>query len=116
VQLKRCGMAVRLIVRAPGAQNRSPDQKLVAVLAKAHDWLARLTSGRAESILAIAKQEKVGSSYVTRLVYLGCLAPDIVERILCGQHPPDLNADRLIRMVPLPLDWEEQRRLLGMSS
>jgi site-specific DNA recombinase len=89
---------------------------LITILAKAHDWLTRLTSGCAASVLAIAKQEKVGSSYVTRLLYLGCLAPDIVERVLRGQHPPELNADRLIRVVPLPLDWKEQRQLLGMTS
>ncbi|HET7237989.1 MAG TPA: hypothetical protein VFI76_03110, partial [Terrimicrobiaceae bacterium] len=76
----------------------------------------RLTSGRAESVLAIAKQEKVTTPYVTRLVYLGCLAPDIVDRVLRGQHPPGLNATRLLRMVPFPLDWHEQRRLLGINT
>lgn len=46
-ELKRCGMAVRLVVRAPGeAVTRGPDPKLVALVAKAHDWFARLSSGR----------------------------------------------------------------------
>ena len=85
-------------------------------MAKAHDWLIRLTSGHCDSVQAIAQQEKVTSSYVTRVAYLGCLAPDIVERITAGRHPEDLTADRLIRMVPLPLDWQEQRGLLGMAS
>ena len=115
VQLKRCGMAVRLIVQSPVKPNRAPDAKLVALVAKAHDWLSRLTSGRCDSVQVIAQEEKVTSSYVTRVVYLGCLAPDIVEQITTGQHPVDLTAKRLIRMVPLPLDWEEQRRLLGIA-
>ena len=66
--------------------------------------------------LAIAKEENIGSSYVTRLVYLGCLSPDIVETILSGRQPPELSAERLVRMVPLPLDWREQRKLLGMAA
>ena len=45
IQLKRCGQAVRLIVRAPTApSSRSPDAKLIALLARANDWFARLSS------------------------------------------------------------------------
>ena len=50
------------------------------------------------------------------MIYLAFLAPDIVERIIRGQHPIELNARRLIRKVPLPMDWEEQRKLLGMAA
>jgi hypothetical protein len=35
----------------------------------------------------IAKEERVTSSYVTRVMYLAFLAPDIVERILRGDYP-----------------------------
>lgn len=116
VELKRCGMAVRLVVRAPEATvARGPDPKLLGLLTKAHDWFGRLTSGRCNGVLAIAQEAQVTSSYVTRVIYLAFLAPDIVERIARGHHPPDLNADRLIRMGPLPLGWDEQRTLLGMS-
>lgn len=115
IQLRRCGMAVRLIVAAQGPTESEPDPKLIALLVKAQDWLGRLTSGRAEGIRAIAQQEKVTSSYVTRVVYLGCLAPDIVEQIAQGRQPPELNAERLIRMAPLPLAWQEQQSLLGLS-
>jgi len=117
VELKRCGMAVRLIVRAPGElTRRQPDPKLVARIAKAHTWFTQLRSGRSDSIQAIARQEKVTSSYVTRVVHLAFLAPDIVQRIMKGEHPVELNIDRLIRMVPLPTDWDAQRKLLGMNS
>ena len=49
------------------------------------------------------------------MVYLAFLAPDIVQRIVRGDHPMELTADRLIRMVPLPHGWEEQRVLLGLT-
>ncbi len=117
VQLKRCGMAVRMVVPASGqALNRKPDATLVALIAKAHKWFAKLTSGQFSGIKAIAREENVGSSYVTRIVNLAFLDPGIIRKILQGAHPPELNADRLIRMVPLPESWEEQRKLLGMNS
>jgi site-specific DNA recombinase len=117
VQLKRCGMAVRMIVRTPGkAANRRPDPKLIALISKAHTWFEKLTSGRYDSIKAIAQDEKVTPSYVTHVIYLAFLDPGIVQRILSGDHPLELSADRLIRMVPLPESWVEQRKLLGMNS
>ncbi|MBP6224697.1 MAG: recombinase family protein [Rhizobacter sp.] len=117
VQLKRCGMAVRLIVRPAGeSATRGVDPKLVTLISKAHDWFERLSSGRCDSVQAIAQQEQIASSsYVTRVIYLAFLAPDIVQRIVRGEQPEDLTADRLIRMGPLPMAWEDQRVLLGMS-
>ena len=110
-------MAIRLIVKAPGlTSNRKPDATLVALIAKGHAWFAKLTSGQYSGIKAIAREENVGSSYVTRVVNLAFLDPGIIRMILQGAHPPELNADRLIRMVPLPESWEEQRKLLGMNS
>jgi hypothetical protein len=32
-----------------------------------------------------------------------------------GEHPPEVNLERLMRLVPLPVDWQEQRKLLGME-
>ena len=30
-------------------------------------------------------------------------------------YPMELTATKLSRMVPLPMDWDEQRQLLGMA-
>ena len=46
-------------------------------------------------------------------VLLARLAPDIVERTLDGTQPAHLTAERLRRIGELPLDWDEQRRLLA---
>ena len=117
VQLKRCGMAVRLIVPSSGNDlSQRPDPKVAALMAKAHDWFARLTSGRRNSIQAIAQEEDVSSSYVTRLIHLAFLDPEIVQRLLRGDHPPELNTTALTRMAPLPLDWAAQRTRLGMNA
>jgi site-specific DNA recombinase len=116
VQLRRCGMAVRLIVRTKEAVGiRGPDAKLVAALAKGQRWFASLSSGRSAGVLAIAQEHCVTSSYVSRMVYLSFLAPDIVQRIVRGEQPVGLDTKRLLNLVPLPLDWGEQRRVLGFD-
>ncbi|MEI7464274.1 MAG: recombinase family protein [Burkholderiales bacterium] len=118
VQLKRCGMAVRLIVRsASGPVMRGTDAKLVALISKAQDWFERLSSGRCDSVQAIAQQEQIATvAYVMRVIHLAFLAPDIVRAIVRGEQPMELTVDRLMRMGPLPMAWEDQRELLGMAN
>ena len=60
----------------------------------------------------IAAEEGISSSYVTRLLRLAFLAPDIVTAILNGRHPPQLTTNRLMDDTRLPLDWVAQRELL----
>jgi len=43
------------------------------------------------------------------------LAPDIVQAIEQGDHPEDLNVTKLITAVPFPVDWDKQRKLLGIG-
>ena len=49
-----------------------------------------------------------GRSYVSRILRLALLAPDIVEAILAGRTDQPLMLTRLER--PLPAIWEEQRQ------
>lgn len=42
------------------------------------------------------------------------LAPDIIEAVLEGRQPRQLDLQRLRgRTAPLPRDWSEQRTMLG---
>ena len=37
-----------------------------------------------------------------------------MRRLLTGEYPQTLNATRLLRRMPLPLNSKEQRKVLGM--
>jgi site-specific DNA recombinase len=113
VQLKRCGLAVRLIVRGADDQARGPNPRLVGLLAKAQRWFSCLQSGQYPSVLAIAQEHGVVTKEVTQVIYLAFMAPDIVQKIAQGEQPMDLGVRKLQSMVPLPLEWGEQRKLLG---
>ena len=115
VELKRGGMAMRLVVKGPQMEKRSPDMKLLGLLARAHEWFRRLKTGDADGVAMIAREEEVSAGYVSRVINLAFLAPDIVQTIANGEQPIQLTADKLMRMVPLPSDWEAQKALLGMS-
>ena len=64
----------------------------------------------------IAAEERISSTYATRLVRLTFLAPDIVAAILAGKQPAGLTANKLMADTRLPLDWSEQANsLLGFT-
>ena len=81
----------------------------------ARRWFEDLASGRAGSMVEIAKAEGVTESYVGRLVPLAFLAPDIVESVLAGTHPVHVTTELLTKRVDLPIDWKEQESLLGFE-
>jgi hypothetical protein len=71
--------------------NRGPsgaDSTLVKALARAFRWRRMMESGRFATIDELAAVEKINSSYVSRLLRLTLLAPNIVDAILDGDRPP----------------------------
>jgi hypothetical protein len=63
------------------------------------------------SVSEIGDTENISKSYVSRILRLALLAPDIVEEILAGSADRSLMLERLER--PLPARWEEQRDKLS---
>ena len=88
---------------------------LVKALARAWRWQKLLDRGVYSSVTEIAEAEKISKSYVSRILRLALLAPDIVEAILGGWADQRVMLEKLER--PLPVGWEEQRRAIaGLSS
>ena len=87
-----------------------PDGTLVEALARARRWQRMLDQGLYTSVSEIGDAENISKSYVSRILRLALLAPDIVESILAGQANQALMLERLER--PLPASWEEQRERL----
>jgi hypothetical protein len=71
--------------------------------------------GATVTLAEIARDEGVVPSYVTRMLRLAYLAPDIVAAIVDGRQPPELTARRLMDDTRLPLEWTEQRKALGFA-
>ena len=57
-----------------------------------------------------------GERYVSRIIRLVHLAPDITQTILEGRQPADLSTRVLIAASDFPLEWNEQRRQFGFTT
>ena len=76
----------------------------------------RLTQDTDLTVPVLANQERLSTGYLSRLLRLPSLAPDIITAIINGKSPPQLTAKKLMRSaLQIPIDWTEQRKLLGFQ-
>ena len=95
------------MVLPPGTvQQLKTDNTLIKALARAFRWVRMLESGQFATIAELADGEKIAPSYLTRVLRLTLLAPDIVEAILDGKQGPEVTLARL--MDRFPEEWERQ--------
>lgn len=87
---------------------------LAAAVARAHQWHELFLTGRFSTIADLAEKVGVDKSFVTRLMRLALLAPDIVDAIMDGREPDGLTFKDLT-VKPVPLSWQEQRKLWGFD-
>jgi len=114
-RLQRVGREMRMLVENAGDQTMA-DPGLLRIVARGHDIQERLMQNNDLTVHIIAHQERVSANYVYRLLRLPTLAPDIITAIINGKNPPQLTAKKLMRLTPqIPVDWAEQRKLLGFQ-
>jgi hypothetical protein len=88
-----------------------PDGTLIKALVRAWRWQKLLDEGVYTSVSEIGDAENISKSYVSRILRLALLAPDIVEGMLVGTADQAVVLEQLER--PLPACWAEQRQMIG---
>lgn len=101
---------MRLPEGAP--QSRRTDSTLVKALARAFRWKRMLETGEFATIAELAEREGIASSYMTRVLRLTLLAPDIVQMILEGRNDPKFSLAQLLESFSA--EWEAQRELADL--
>jgi len=93
------------------SSQRRMDNTLVKALARAFRWKRMLESGEFVTIAELAQREGIAPSYMTRVLRLTLLAPDIVDAIVEGQQPSGAKLADFLE--PFPLEWVAQPWLLA---
>lgn len=109
--LTRSGRALRLVETGGVRTSGKADPFLGKVVAKAHRWWGILREGEI-GLQALANREGVTRSYMTRVVRLAFLSPEMVDDILAGRVPIQLTPKKLTATDAIAMDWGEQRKLL----
>src|SRR4051812_34784976 len=115
LRIKQRGVERKLVIDGPGLQATDPDPVLLKEIRRAHRCFDVLITGRVSSVTELASIEGVSDRYVSSLLPLAFLAPEIIEAIAAGRQPAELTAHRLIRNIDLPTEWSAQKRALGFA-
>ncbi len=98
----------------PSSKQTAQNAILVAI-ARAFRWKELIETGRVKNLAEIARANRVDGSYVSRILDITLLAPDIIDAILDGKEPSGLSLARLTKKQ-IPLLWEEQRVAFGFGT
>ena len=104
---RRCGGEVRLVLPPETAQETPATPSLVRAVARAHDWVERITRGELSNQRAIAAETGLDERYISKIIPLAFLAPDVIETILDGKLDPNLTLNDLVSSWSG--EWHAQR-------
>ena len=110
--VKRGGRKEMQLPSGESAPRARFDNTMIKAIARAFRWQRLLDSGEFATIADLAAHEHIAAPYLTRLLRLTQLSPEIVEAILEGRQPPDLTLESL--RAQFPMDWNSQRALLRL--
>ena len=112
-KLQRSGLAMKLVLNTPNAPSGKPDPKLIRLADRAHQLAMQFISGKVQTIQQMADAEGVTPSYITRLLPIGFLAPNMLQAIAQGKQPMSLTVQKLLTTGTPPLAWTDQEPALG---
>ena len=98
-----------MVLPANASAQRKTDNTIVKAMARAFRWKRMLESGEFTTMAELAEREGIAASYMTRVLRLTLLAPNIVEAILDGRQGPEMTLAQLLE--PFPASWTEQKRM-----
>jgi site-specific DNA recombinase len=114
--LTRSGVAMKLVQQNGAAPvNGVAVDTLLKTIARGHAFWRRLQSDGL-NVTQLAKLEGMTVSYLTRVLRLAFLDPWIVEQIIAGSQPANLNARKLTLSGELPIRWNHQRAFAGFNT
>jgi len=122
MKLKKRGGAAMVILpkELPKADNLikstskpNYDHRIINALAKAYKWQKQMDK-QDLNISQLARKENISDRYMSRILRLNYLAPDIVTAILEGKQPRDLRLQDLMTKLMSNL-WEEQKAAFGFN-
>ena len=97
------------------ADDRTPNQLLLALLADAYEAQQLMLGASGLSINQVVKANGRCRKQMAKLLTVSWLSPRIVEAIVDGTQPKGLTRIRLFE-AELPIDWSEQEVLLGFAA
>ena len=112
------GRQRRLVIPGPVDETnfRYRDPNLIRLMGEVYEARELVLANAHKTISAICRETGRCRVRLNQLLKLSCLAPGIVTAILEGRQPVGCaNVTTLLLRTDFPLDWAEQRAMLGFA-
>ena len=91
---------------AQRVENLGQQPHVLRAVGRAWNWRRQLETGVATTIQDIAAAEKVSDRFISRMVRLAYLSPEVLEHLLIRRVPPSVSLNELAAVADQP--WGEQ--------
>ena len=112
IRILRSTLPADCLIGAGTVLTPEQDQPLLKALGRGIYWQQLIDSGAVASGTEIAEREGIHRSTVNVFLRLALLSPDIVQAAYEGRLPRAVSLESIWRAT-VPLDWNEQRRLIA---
>ncbi|MDZ4135428.1 MAG: hypothetical protein U1D06_07505 [Paracoccaceae bacterium] len=113
--VKRGGRKKMVLPDCSPVQRVRVDNTMIKALARAFRWKRMMESGEFATTAELAEREGIAATYMTRVLRLTLLAPDIIDAIVDGRQGLAVTLAQLLE--PLPLEWHlQQTRFASISA
>ena len=86
---------------------------IITNLARAFRWQALIDSGKFSNVHELARAIGKDDGYVSRIIRLTLLSPEIIHAIIAGTLEKDIGIEQLKQAMPLM--WDDQKKMFGME-
>ena len=93
--------------------NTNFNEPIITNLARAFRWQALIDSGKFSNVHELARTIGKDDGYVSRIIRLTLLSPEIIHAIIAGTSEKDIGIEQLKQAMPLM--WNEQKQMFGME-
>ncbi len=88
-------------------ESRGQEPHVLRAIARAWNWRRQLETGAASTIQDIAAGEKVSDRFISRMLRLAYLSPEVIEHLVIRRVPPAVSLNDLGAAAERP--WAEQK-------
>ena len=93
--------------------NTNFNEPIITNLARAFRWQALIDSGKFSNVHELARAIGKDDGYVSRIIRLTLLSPEIIHAIIAGPLEKDIGIEQLKQAMSLM--WDEQKKMFGME-
>ena len=110
MSFRNCAGRKRIVT--PDSETSFTDP-MITNIPRAFRWQTLIDEGKFSNVHELARALGKDDGYVSRIIRLTLLSPEIIHAIIAGTLEKDIGIEQLKQAMPLM--WDDQKKMFGME-